>query len=128
MHYCTSSAYLESEHDVMNIEIFCDDTYKGRRLIIKHMSAGLMDWYCGYVQLLPTDLCQLKSGDYKDDLDLNPVFDDFYGGVTFLGNLQDKDFPGYYAGFDTAHPFMEKITFNDCLNALKKTADRLENL
>ena len=85
-----------------------------------------MDWYCGYIQLHHDDLIALSGPTFKNELSLNPVFSDFYGDVTFFGVLSQPVNIGIVAGFDTAHPGMEDVTLDDCIEALTKTVDRLE--
>ena len=90
------------------------------------MTTEYQSWYCGYVELKVTDFTNFGNFVSADTLSINPLFKDFYGEVTFFGKLPYED--NYYAGFDTGHPFMENVTPDDCMYALKKTVDRLEKL
>ena len=107
----------------MDEEIVYDKFYRGRELIIKHMSTQFINYFCGYIALKDKDLRVIGNPRNEESLIFDRVFDYFYGEPTFLGELFGND--TIYVGFDTAHAGMETVTKEDCIKALKNTVDLL---
>lgn len=110
------------------IKIVYQKRYKGRNLVVKKFSPTehVRGWFTGYVELLPGDDFDFPI--ISNDPNVLSAFESFPGGVTFRDPLQDMDDNSIYVGFDTMHWGMENLNENDCIKALKKTVDRLENL
>lgn len=80
------------------------------------------DWYCGYMQILPSDKEYTLFRDDEDDL--NEFYEsdhvgDIYGigGITFIGKFKIWPYDGYYLGFDTAHYFSRDVTEEEVIKA-----------
>lgn len=89
-------------------------TKEGRQLIIRkepgNLNLGLRPWFCGYVQMLPTDVFYgdgySQSLDYIDfDVRYPEISKYAIGGVTYIGNVPEaEDNHKIFIGFDTARP------------------------
>lgn len=81
------------------------------------------DWYCGYMQILPSDKEYALFKDDEDDL--NGVYESDHvvghiygiGGITFMGKFNIWPYDGYYLGFDTAHYFSRDVTEEEVIRA-----------
>lgn len=104
-------------------------SYKGRQYIIRKMVWNkqllsklhitvLNDYYCGYIELLPTDYYYNHPDKADEELDV-------FGGITFgsyvASEIETSFLPatdGRFIGFDTAHygqpPFTEETVELDC--------------
>ena len=104
-------------------------TVNGRQIVVRHrtpdpdeMALHLsmsLDWYTGYVEVLPTDGIDAEDYERYDNEIEAP------GGLTFGGSLSeypDKQF----LGFDTAHFGMEKYIMADAINGTAKMQRDIE--
>lgn len=121
------------------IEIVYDKRYKGRRLIVvrHHIPAFLtedgkvrnyMDWFCGYMEVLPVDKAYqaIKDGADYITYDFDEEYPGAIYGITWADHfpLSGVDQFNYYVGFDTNHysPDEHKFTKHEVIQALKKMA------
>lgn len=108
-------------------------TYKGHELIIREMvwsneaaklAPDLNDYYCGYVELLPSDYYYDRLNEAEDELEV-------FGGITYTSNCGDLPvlpLGKKFVGFDTAHAFQPHFTFDtvkqDCFSLIDQIIER----
>ncbi len=115
-------------------KIVFEGEFKGRRVIIREMRqfAGmptsfslLQDYYCGYVELLPSDYYYNHLSETESRLSV-------YGGITWTPAYGKLDAlpDGCFIGFDTAHaeqpPFSQQTVLDDCIELIKQVIKRNE--
>ena len=127
----TDSIFKDEDGHIIKIDktIF-DETLKGRRIVVeehwfppKRDDLGLKGthWFCGYVEVKPTD----KAYKFIKDLDdcypeVNMIFPSAPSEINFVDSLDWLgDDETLFVGFDTLHPFCEKLTKSEVINATK---------
>lgn len=111
----------------------------GRRFVVIHHTLSeiitdiridFSNWYCGYMQILPTDKEYKTVKDADSEIDLweqSPTLGDHaIGGITYVGPLPTEPTSSeVYIGFDTNHFNTQGTTL---VQAVKATLDMREDL
>lgn len=116
--------------------VIFDETINNRRFIVTRNGFDLSpeerksfidlarDWYCGYMEIKPTDE-EYKYFETDENDDSFDEYEDVYfghiesaiGGITFASQLDFIPEDSWFIGFDTNHFFSRDVTAKQVIKA-----------